>query len=90
MNEYKEYIEFIQDCKECTDRINNFECYPYIETELWAIKKYENWLKKDKRYALALAGGNSVPNSDRDKAWNAINNFKITLGRIAMIKNYKM
>ena len=53
MNEYNEYNEFLQDYKDCLDRIRNFENYNYIETELWAVKKYTDWIKKDKRYELS-------------------------------------
>ncbi len=45
-----EYNEFLQDYKDCLDRIDNFENYNYIETELWVVKKYADWIKKDKRY----------------------------------------
>jgi len=49
-----EYNEFLQDYKDCLDRIDNFENYNYIETELWVVKKYADWIKKDKRYELSL------------------------------------
>ena len=87
MNEYK---EFLQDYKDCLDRINNFENYNYIETELWVVKKYADWIKKDKRYELSLTCATNKPLDDREKAWNAINNFKITLDKIAVINIWKI
>jgi len=53
-NNMNEYNEFLQDYKDCLDRIDNFENYNYIETELWVVKKYADWIKKDKRYELSL------------------------------------
>ena len=85
-----EYNEFLQDYKECLDRINNFENYNYIETELWVVKKYADWIKKDKRYELSLTCGTNKPLDDREKAWSAINNFKITLDKIAVINIWKI
>ncbi len=85
-----EYIDFLQDYKDCLDRINNFESYNYVDTELWATKKYVDWVNKDQRYALSLTGGTNIPIDNREKAWNAINNFKISLDKIAMIKEFKI
>ena len=85
-----EYNEFLQDYKDCLDRINNFENYNYIETELWVVKKYADWIKKDKRYELSLTCCTNKPLDDREKAWNAINNFKITLDKIAVINIWKI
>lgn len=89
-NNIDEYIDFLQDYKDCLDRINNFENYNYIDTALWATKKYANWVNKDQRYALSLTGSNSIPTNNKTKAWNAINNFKETLDKIATIKEYKI
>lgn len=36
-----EYNEFLQDYKDCLDRIDNFENYNYIETELWVVKNMQ-------------------------------------------------
>lgn len=85
-----ERIDFLQDYKDCLDKINNFDNYNYIETELWAAKKYADWVNKDQRYALSLTGSLNIPISDREKAWNAINNFKIALDKIAIINNMKI
>ena len=72
------------------DRIDNFENYNYIETELWVVKKYADWIKKDKRYELSLTCCTNKPLDDREKAWNAINNFKMTLDKIAVINIWKI
>ena len=85
-----EYNEFLQDYKDCLDRIDNFENYNYIETELWVVKKYADWIKKDKRYELSLTCYTNKPLDDREKAWNAINNFKMTLDKIAIINIWKI
>lgn len=85
-----EYIDFLQDYKDCLDRINNFESYNYVDTELWAAQKYVDWVNKDQRYALSLTGDTDIPIDNREKAWNAINNFKISLDKIAMIKGFKI
>lgn len=59
-----EYNEFLQDYKDCLDRIDNFENYNYIETELWVVKKYADWIKKDKRYELSLTCCTNKPLDD--------------------------
>lgn len=82
--------ELLKDYKDCLDRIKNFENYNYIETEIWALKKYTDWINKDSRYALALTGSTNIPISNREKAWNAINNFKVSLEKIAMINDIKI
>lgn len=89
-NNMNEYNEFLQDYKDCLDRIDNFENYNYIETELWVVKKYADWIKKDKRYELSLMCCTNKPLDDREKAWNAINNFKMTLDKIAVINIWKI
>ena len=89
-NNMNEYNEFLQDYKDCLDRIDNFENYNYIETELWVVKKYADWIKKDKRYELSLTCCTNKPLDDREKAWNAINNFKMTLDKIAVINIWKI
>lgn len=89
-NNMNEYNEFLQDYKDCLDRIDNFENYNYIETELWVVKKYADWIKKDKRYELSLTCCTNKPLDDREKAWNAINNFKMTLDKIAIINIWKI
>jgi hypothetical protein len=85
-----EYMEFLQDYKDRLDRINNFENYNYIETEVWAVKKYASWVYKDQRYALPLTGSTNIPNDNRQKAWNAVHNFRATLYKIALIKEFKI
>lgn len=85
-----ENIEFLKDYKECLDRIINFETYNYTKTEAWAVKKYAEWINKDSRYALSLTGSTNIPNDKKTKAWNAINNFRTTLDKIAVIKEVKI
>ena len=87
MNEYE---ELLKDYKDCLDRIKNFENYNYIETGIWAIKKYTDWINKDSRYELSVTGSTNIPISNREKAWNAINNFKVSLEKIAMINDIKI
>ena len=86
----KEYVNFIKDYRDCLDRINNFQNYNYAETELWATKKYIDWISKDKRYALPLTENTNIPVDNMEKAWNAINNFKIVLDTIAIMKRFKI
>ena len=38
--------ELLKDYKDCLDRIKNFENYNYIETEIWAVKKYTDWINR--------------------------------------------
>jgi hypothetical protein len=85
-----EYMDFLEDYKDCLDRIINFDDYNYTETEAWAIKKYAEWGNKDKRYLLSLTGSTNIPNDNRQKAWNAINNFRVALDKIAAIKEFKI
>jgi hypothetical protein len=86
----KENIEFLKDYKDCLNRIINFDTYNYVEIDAWAVKKYAEWVKKDKRYELSLTGGTNISNDDRQKAWNAINNFRVALDKIAVIKEFKI
>ncbi len=67
------------------DRIKNFGMYDYTETEVWVATKYTKWVNKDSRYDLSLTGGTNISNNDKTKSWNAINNFKIALDKIATI-----
>lgn len=85
-----EYIDFLQDYKDCLDRINNFEKYNYAETEIWAFNKYTDWVKKNPKCALSLTGNINIPINNKEKAWNAINNLRTTLDKIAMINNIKI
>ena len=86
----EEYIDFLQDYKDCLDRINNFEKYNYVETEIWAVKKYTDWVNKDQRYALSLTGNINIPNNNKEKERKAINNLRTTLDKIAVINNIKI
>ena len=88
-NDINEYMNFLQDYKDCLDRMNNFEKYNYAETEIWAVKKYTDWTNKDSKYVLSLTENSNIPNNNKEKAWNAINNLRTTLDKIAMNKNIK-
>lgn len=85
-----ENTELLKDYIECLDRTKNFEAYNYTETEEWAVIKYAKWVNKDSRYALPLSVSPYIPNDNKTKAWNAINNLKDMLYNIAIIKNIKI
>lgn len=90
MEEEKELSDLFKDYRDCIDKIRTFNDNNYIETMLWATQKYNEWLNKDQKYALSITGSTNIPIDDKAKAWNSINNFKIVLEKIALIKKVRL
>lgn len=62
------------------EKINDNNCK---ESEEWASKKYYDWISKDDKYTLATPLTSVPPKNEIEKAWNVLNNFRMTLVNIA-------
>lgn len=82
-----ENIELIKDYKDCCDIGSNIDTYNYKKIFKWTCIKYENWITKYPEHALSVTVGINSAKDDREKAMNGLNNLKIVLNKIAIIKN---
>lgn len=86
----KELIDLKKDYEDCLKYLRNIDGYNYDSLCAWTQIKYMSWVDKNKVYALDLTGGVIPAKDGRERAFNALNNLKYTLEKIAAHKGWNM
>lgn len=79
-----EKIKLLKDYKDCMDKLNNLDKYNYVDSKLWALHTYSDWVKEENIDCLSV--GTILPKTDREAAYNSLSNLKSILEKIAIKK----